>query len=110
LILFVNESQYKNDAQQIEKYPQSPLLKPRIKCMLRGFVVYFWVDRLRRKLAIREKVSTLLFQFVWFLKFCFAFTFLSTHVIFLGDKDCCLKLGVMLFTCCFCHYFFLVWV
>jgi hypothetical protein len=35
--------------------------------LLRGFVVYFWVDRHRRKFAIREKVSALPFPFVCFL-------------------------------------------
>jgi hypothetical protein len=34
--------------------------------MLRGLAVYFWVDRYRRKLAIREKVSVLPVLFVWF--------------------------------------------
>jgi len=59
--------------QQIEKYPQSPFLKPRIRYMLRGFVVYFWVDRLRRKLAIRGESINLAFSIWLVLKFCFAF-------------------------------------
>jgi hypothetical protein len=57
-------------AQHSEKYPKSPLKKPALKVTLRGFAVYFCVDRCRRKPAIGDKVSAgLFFMFVFKIKF-----------------------------------------
>jgi len=40
--------------------------------MLRGFVVYFWVGRHRRNVAIREKVSVFSFSCGCCLVLCFS--------------------------------------
>jgi len=45
---------------------KAPLKSPALKMTLRGFAVYFWVDRCRRKLAIGDKVSVGSFLKCWF--------------------------------------------
>ncbi|HEX8607736.1 MAG TPA: hypothetical protein VF679_03770, partial [Pedobacter sp.] len=48
-------------------------VEARIIVFLRGFVVYFWVDRPRRKFCYWEVSITFLFAVISFLIFCFYF-------------------------------------
>jgi hypothetical protein len=55
------------------KVSAKPHSKPRAIIFLRGFVVYFWVDRRRRKFCYWEVSITFLFAVISFLIFCFYF-------------------------------------
>ncbi len=55
------------------KVSAKPHSKPRAIIFLRGFVVYFWVDRRRRKFCYWEVSITFLFAVISFLEFCFYF-------------------------------------
>ncbi len=55
------------------KVSAKPQSKPRTIIFLRGFVVYFWVDRRRRKFCYWEVSITFLFAVIPFLIFCFYF-------------------------------------
>lgn len=74
--------------------------------MLRGLAVYFWVDRYRRKLAIREKVSVLPVLFVWFFNSVLFFNLCGCSVLGKTAFDCSSKLGFILFTFGIGHYIF----
>ena len=61
--------------------------------MLRGIVVYFWVDRFRRKLAYWEVSINLVFSIYWFLNSVLFFNLLLLYYFIDRKRIDLLKLG-----------------
>jgi len=63
---------------------------------MRGFVVYFWVDRLRRKLAYWEVSINLVFSICLFLNSVFVFSVSLCYIVLLAAEGMIFKIKFLL--------------